>query len=208
MATIKLQPSGKVLIKDGKVSCGCCGCGCYAITIPSNLRALFENANISNLSAFGVPAAFFGYLQAEYSGGIENDLWYADFSLNLGDNYVGMGFYYQKSTGCLTMGITSPSYSDIKGYTPGTFYDYFNNLVPEVVFYTNPPDNTEVCVSLGYAGSPIGCHDPVFEPSPQDSTFTINGEGSFPFWYYRSTGVVPITPCSEGSFPPLNIVIT
>lgn len=27
MATIKLQPSGKVVIKDGKVSCGCCvGC--------------------------------------------------------------------------------------------------------------------------------------------------------------------------------------
>ena len=30
MATIKLQPSGKVVIKDGKVSCGCCaqGGGC------------------------------------------------------------------------------------------------------------------------------------------------------------------------------------
>lgn len=31
MATIKLQPSGNVLIKDGKVSCGCCeGCCPYA----------------------------------------------------------------------------------------------------------------------------------------------------------------------------------
>jgi hypothetical protein len=28
MATIKLQPSGAVVIKDGKVSCGCCG-GCF-----------------------------------------------------------------------------------------------------------------------------------------------------------------------------------
>ena len=26
MATIKLQPSGAVVLKDGKVSCGCCGC--------------------------------------------------------------------------------------------------------------------------------------------------------------------------------------
>ena len=28
MATIKLQPSGKVVLKDGKVSCGCCEVGC------------------------------------------------------------------------------------------------------------------------------------------------------------------------------------
>jgi hypothetical protein len=31
MATIKLQPSGKVVIKDGKVSCGCCGCPYYGV---------------------------------------------------------------------------------------------------------------------------------------------------------------------------------
>ena len=28
MATIKLQPSGAVVLKDGKVACGCCGSGC------------------------------------------------------------------------------------------------------------------------------------------------------------------------------------
>jgi len=45
MATIKLQPSGAVLLKDGKVSCACCEvCGCSSILIPIALRATFENA--------------------------------------------------------------------------------------------------------------------------------------------------------------------
>ena len=29
MATIKLQPSGAVVLKDGKVACGCCGGGAF-----------------------------------------------------------------------------------------------------------------------------------------------------------------------------------
>jgi hypothetical protein len=36
MATIKLQPSGAVVIKDGKVSCSCCGCLDYLL-YPGNL---------------------------------------------------------------------------------------------------------------------------------------------------------------------------
>ena len=196
------------------VNCACCGvsCGCYSISIPSALRPLFENANISNLSAFGVSAAFFGYLKAEFSGGIANDLWYADFTYNLPQvmpiQYLGMGFYYQKSTGCLTMGDGAPEFYQIEGYTPGDSYDYDPGLVPEVTLFTDPPSTLERCVSLGYGGSSSGCSDPEFEPFPQDETFTINGEGEFPFWYYRFTGTVPTIPCSEGSFPPLNIVIT
>ena len=211
-------PAGLIKTKsDGgglrAVNCACCNpCGCYSISIPSALRPLFENANISNLSAFGVSAAFFGYLKAEFSGGIANDLWYADFTYSLPEvypiQYLGMGFYYQKSTGCLTMGNGAPEFPDIEGYPTGVPYDYDAGLVPEVTLYTDPPGFSERCLSLGYGGSSSGCSDPVFEPSPQDSTFTINGEGEFPFWYYRNTGDVPVTPCSEGSFPPLNIVIT
>ena len=194
------------------VNCACCvSCGCYSISIPSALRPLFENANISNLSAFGVSAAFFGYLKAEFSGGIENDVWYADFTYNLPEVYpilyLGMGFYYKKSTGCLSM-EQAPEFNQIEGYTPGDSYDFDPGLVAEVTLFTDPPGFSERCLSLGYGGSSSGCSDPVFEPSPQDSTFTINGEGEFPFWYYRNTGDVPVTPCSEGSFPPPNIVIT
>jgi hypothetical protein len=36
MATIKLQPSGAVVIKDGKVSCSCCEC----VTIIETLKAI------------------------------------------------------------------------------------------------------------------------------------------------------------------------
>ena len=192
------------------VNCACCGgCGCYSISIPSALRPLFENANISNLSAFGVSAAFFGYLKAEFSGGIANDIWYADFTYNLPGIYpifyLGMGFYYQKSTGCLSMGSGAPLFDRIEGYTPGDYYDYDAGFVPEVTLFTDPPSTLERCVSLGYGGSSSGCHDPLYEPSPQDSTFTINGDGSFPFWYWRFNQYGDT--CSEGSFPPPNIVI-
>ena len=105
------------------------------------------------------------------------------------------------------MGIGAPEFPDIEGYPTGVPYDYDPGLVPEVTLFTDPPSTLERCVSLGYAGSSSGCSDPEFEPFPQDETFTINGSGSFPFWYYRFTGVVPITPCSEGSFPPPNIAI-
>ena len=215
--TLGRTSSGAIKIKtDGglrAVNCACCGgCGCYSISIPSALRPLFENANISNLSAFGVSPAFFGYLKAEFSGGIANDLWYADFTYNLPGifprYYLGMGFYYQKSTGCLTMGDGSPEFRDIEGYTRGDSYDYDPGMVPEVTLFTDPPDFLEVCSSLGYAGSSSGCSDPVYEPFPQDETFTINGEGEFPFWYYRYSGAFPFPPCFEGSFPPLDIVIT
>jgi len=56
MATIKLQPSGKVVLKDGKVSCGCC-CGCRAISIPASLRPSIENT--SSLSVWGYPQGGF-----------------------------------------------------------------------------------------------------------------------------------------------------
>ena len=188
------------------VNCACCvSCGCYSISIPSALRSLFENANLSNLSAFGVPAAFFGYLKAEFSGGIANDLWYADFTYNLPEVfpilYLGMGFYYQKSTGCLTMGGGAPEFPYIEGYPTGVPYDYDAGLVPEVTLY-DAGDPFFACKSLGYLGSFSGCSDPVYEPSPQDSTFTINGEGEFPFWYYF------IDSCPGIPFPPLDIVIT
>lgn len=190
-------------LDEGKCAC-CGGCGCYSISIPIELRPLFENANISNLSAFGVPAAFFGYLVAEFSGGIANDLWYADFTYNLPEvfpiQYLGMGFYYQKSTGCLTMGNPAPNYSAIEGNPTGAFLDYDSGLVPEVTLF-DEGDPFFACQSLGYLGSSSGCHDPLYEPSPQDSTFTINGSGSFSFWYYF------IDSCPGIPFPPPNIVI-
>jgi len=208
MATIKLQPSGAVVLKDGKVSCACC-CGCYQISIPLELRPLFENANLSNLSVFGVPAAFFGYLQAEFAGGIENDVWFADFTYNLPNvfpiSYLGMGIFYQKSTGCLSMGFSAPLYSRIEGYVPGDIYDYDPGLVPEVTLY-DAGDPFFTCQSLGYLGSPVGCSEPEFEPNPIDDTFTINGSGSFPFWYYSIN--LDGDSCLGTPFPPLNIVFT
>jgi len=192
------------------VNCACCAvaCGCYQISIPLELRPLFENANLSNLSAFGVPAHFFGYLKAEFSGGIENDIWYADFTRNLPEEfpilYLGMGFSYQKSTGCLDMGGGSPAYSHIEGYIPGVypdFDDYDEGFVPEVTLF-DAEDPLSACQSLGYLGSSVGCSEPEFEPNPIDDTFTINGSGSFAFWYYFAS------PSSGTPFPPLNIVLT
>jgi hypothetical protein len=212
--TLGRTASNAIKIKtDGglrAVNCACCGtCGCYSLSIPSALRSLFENANLSNLSAFGVSPAFFGYLQAEFSGGIANDIWYADFTYNLPEIYpifyLGMGFYYQKSTGCLSMGSGGPPFDRIEGYTPGDYYDYDPGFVPEVTLFTDPPDTLKRCISLGYGGSSSGCHDPLYEPFPQDDTFTINGSGSFPFWYWRFNQ--DGDTCSEGSFPPPNIVI-
>jgi len=201
-------PEGLIKTKsDGglrAVNCACCvSCGCYQISIPLELRPLFENANLSNLSAFGVPARFLGYLKAEFSGGIENDIWYADFTRNLPEVYPilyeGMGFYYQKSTGCLGMGGGSPAYSHIEGYVPGVYPnndDYDEFFVPVVTDFLS----SSVC--LGYLGSPVGCSEPEFEPNPIDDTFTINGSGSFAFWYYF------LSPSSGTPFPPLNIVLT
>jgi hypothetical protein len=178
------------------------------------LRPLFENANISNLSAFGVPAAFFGYLKAEFSGGIENDIWYADFTRNLPEVYpilyLGMGIFYQKSTGCLSMGLAAPTFEQIEGYVPKVYPnydDYDPRFVPEVTLY-DAEDPTFRCISLGYLGSAVGCADPVFEPFPIEDTFTINGSGAFPFWYEFFTGDAPFGQCAGLPFPPLNIVLT
>ena len=44
MATIKLQPSGAVVLKDGKVACGCCGCLDYLL-YPGNLMNVKFNQN-------------------------------------------------------------------------------------------------------------------------------------------------------------------
>jgi len=191
------------------VNCACCvTCGCYQISIPLGLRSLFENANLSNLSAFGVPAAFFGYLKAEFTGGIENDVWFADFTYNLIPvfpiSYLGMGIFYQKSTGCLEMGSGGPPYEYIEGYVPGDSYDYDPGLVPEVTLSFEGGS----CISLGYLGSPVGCSEPEFEPNPIDDTFTINGSGSFPFWYFFLNPTPPFGSCAGTPFPPLNIVLT
>ena len=41
MATVKLQPSGKVVIKDGKVACGCCEVGCCMYEAQALADALY-----------------------------------------------------------------------------------------------------------------------------------------------------------------------
>jgi hypothetical protein len=178
------------------------------------LRSLFEDANLSNLSAFGVPAAFFGYLKAEFSGGIENDIWYADFTRNLPEVfpilYLGMGFAYQKSTGCLSMGYGAPAFDQIVGYVPGVYPnhdDYDESLVPEVTLF-DAEAPTFRCLSLGYLGSPVGCEDPGYEGFAIEDTFTINGSGSFAFWYFFLEGDAPFGPCAGTPFPPLDIVFT
>jgi hypothetical protein len=54
MATIKLQPSGAVVMKDGKVACACCvDCGCNTVLIPQALRPLFEAATINSITMWG-----------------------------------------------------------------------------------------------------------------------------------------------------------
>lgn len=49
MATIKLQPSGAVVIKDGKVSCGCCEGGCCMYPA-SGLGDNYSSDNLPELS--------------------------------------------------------------------------------------------------------------------------------------------------------------
>lgn len=43
MATIKLQ-DGKVILKDGKASCACCGSVCGCATVSAQLRPIIESA--------------------------------------------------------------------------------------------------------------------------------------------------------------------
>ena len=61
MATIKLQPSGAVVMKDGKVACGCCS-SCEsncAVTIPSSIRDLVQNATIESWTLNGLTSDSF-----------------------------------------------------------------------------------------------------------------------------------------------------
>ena len=54
MATIKLQPSGAVVIKGGKVSCGCClACGC--MFVPDDLKAIIESSTTVTGQGNSVP---------------------------------------------------------------------------------------------------------------------------------------------------------
>ena len=66
MATIKLQPSGKVVIKDGKVACECCTAPCGCTFVPKALREIIESAtnvndNGVNISWNGSSAFFEGF---------------------------------------------------------------------------------------------------------------------------------------------------
>ena len=55
MATIKLQPSGKVVLKDGKVACECCGCLSYGNYPPSELFNKFQFEDLPSELTLAIP---------------------------------------------------------------------------------------------------------------------------------------------------------
>ena len=97
MATIKLQPSGKVVIKDGKVSCSCCG-GCVcSVSIPKNLQDTLNNAVSASL--YGIVASDFYLL---LNGGWGAEWFYPDPIPGVGISILAV---LQYSDGCLLGGI-------------------------------------------------------------------------------------------------------
>jgi hypothetical protein len=89
MATIKLQPSGAVVIKDGKVACTCCGCFIYELypaanygagynfeDLPDEIVALGDfatNQNTGNVTLYKELSSVAGYLSlyhAPYQGSL------------------------------------------------------------------------------------------------------------------------------------------
>jgi len=181
MATIKLQSSGAVVIKDGKVACTCC-CGC-AVTIPQALRELVANATIDTITMFGLPPTFFYQV-----GFFSPDSWYATWSYDGFSTPILLNaeIIYYPETGCL--------------YTSG-FYTERNGagLQPS----PNPPFSA--IIGLQSFGDGQLCEDPEFQTTA-NGTFTINGEGAYKYYYF--TGIDPNTGLNYLAVDPPNFVFT
>ena len=78
MATIKLQPSGKVVIKDGKVACGCCGCLSYGNYPPSELFNKFQFEDLPSELTLAIPQTEGGFLNGSFLFTKPNSLGYVN----------------------------------------------------------------------------------------------------------------------------------
>ncbi len=85
MATIKLQPSGAVVLKDGKVSCGCCGPNCIDFDNSFAYSYTISCEGISVIVTKQSPCEWAGENEYGYSGivyeGMSPGTWFAYISL-------------------------------------------------------------------------------------------------------------------------------
>lgn len=180
MATIKLQPSGAVVIKDGKVACSCCGCSC-GVTIPQALRDIVANATINTITMFGIAPDYFVPADTQYP------FWMAFWGYGCPPPESGGGpctdpftlhaeIFYFPETGCLS--------------TSGFYTEWNSSPFPDI--------------TLGFQAFGDGqfCED---FPT-QNGTFTINGEGAYEYYYF--TGIDPNTGLDYLAVPPPNFVFT
>ena len=172
MATIKLQPSGKVVLKDGKVACGCC-CGC-GISIPQELREIVANATIDSVTMYGYSPIDF---EADV---VAPNTWTALWASEPEPLYVAELTYYI-DTGCLVRS--------------GFYIEWVQEY----------PEPGEVIISgVGSIGTPESCEDLNFPTAT--GTFTINGEGEFPYYYF--TGLNESIGENYLFVPPPDLIFT
>jgi hypothetical protein len=79
LMTIKTQ-GGKVITKDGKVSCECCGPGCdedCGVAIPQSIRGFLENATATSWTLYGLsPDTFNQFSPTEWNAKFEGEYEY------------------------------------------------------------------------------------------------------------------------------------
>lgn len=168
--TLGRTSSGAIKVKTGgglrAVSCACCGgCGCQGVSIPENLRPLFE----------GLPAITMWGYAPEYiyplgpDDGSPEGSWSAYWFIVDGNLFFFASLIY--SPGCLYGIIDYNADTTFSGGSGG--------------------------VSINF-GELEGC---LFteEGTGVTGTFTINGTGEFPLYYFTLNDFLPP--------PPLNIVI-
>lgn len=131
MATIKLQPSGAVVLKDGKVSCGCCGCPYYGLykssefdfsysfdDIPEELELttpFIQNFDVVNVSKNSIQISVDGliklaYVQSGFFNEYEPGYYEGGWGIGLYSGGWRNVFYTQDSEGIWYEDIGSFSY--------------------------------------------------------------------------------------------------
>ena len=93
----------------------------------------------------------------------EDDYWYAEFFLGLDDGFYCAGIRYFFETGCI-----------------GKFFLF-------IEFRNGDECNDNPCSGYGQFGTPEGCG----EPAGGVGTFTINGQGAYPYYWFGDVEVPP-----------------
>jgi hypothetical protein len=181
MATIKLQPSGAVVIKDGKVSCECCEDICFGIrleTRPSDPLFLKKlSGDDPDVPAFTNISVSFSVTDedgASYSGGYSG-LWVTCETAKV-QEIIPIPDPEEYPCGIFRGGGTDGVIESEISYENGIFYflleDYFS-------------------FSLVYLLTPPGCPVETFNTC----TIIINGESyaGYSFFPQFSNGIYTIT---------------